>query len=188
MYCIEDLRLPMPSHLAAVSSSSSIVSLWHHRLGHLSFSRLQTLISNGSLGCVPQLHHVDCFDCHLSKQTTLPFNVSLHSSANAFDLIHSDVWTLPITSLSGSKYYVLFVDDHTRYTWVYIIRAMSDVLKVYTEFTTMIHTHFSKHIKVFRSDSGGEYRSASFIQLLKSHGTLPQLSCPDTPQQNGVAE
>jgi len=59
---------------------------------------------------------------------------------------------------------------------------------VYVQFSTMVYTHFSNRIKVFRSDSSGEYHSKKFLDLLKSHDTLPQLSCPHTPQQNGVFE
>jgi hypothetical protein len=52
----------------------------------------------------------------------------------------------------------------------------------------MIHTQFSSPIKIFRSDSGGEYLSNKFHQFLTSEGTLAQLSCPGAHTQNGVAK
>jgi hypothetical protein len=52
----------------------------------------------------------------------------------------------------------------------------------------MIHTQLSTPIKVFRSDSGGEYLSDVFRQFLSSESTLAQLSCPGAHAQNGVAE
>ncbi|KAG9458196.1 hypothetical protein H6P81_002704 [Aristolochia fimbriata] len=52
----------------------------------------------------------------------------------------------------------------------------------------MVHTQFLKNIKKFRSDSRGEYVFQKFRALLNSHGTQHQLSCPYTPQQNGVVE
>ena len=52
----------------------------------------------------------------------------------------------------------------------------------------MVHTQFFTSIKIFRSDSGGEYLSDLFRQFLISEGTLPQLSCPGAHPQDGVAE
>jgi hypothetical protein len=52
----------------------------------------------------------------------------------------------------------------------------------------MVHTQFSASIKKFRSDSGGEFLSDNFRQLLTAEDTLAQLSCPSAHAQNGVAE
>ena len=89
--------------------------------------------------------------------------------------------------MGGALYYVIFVDDYSHYSWTYLLHSRSYFLKVYIEFVTMIKTQFSKTIKIFRSKSGGKYLSKPFLNFLKSQGTLPQLSCPDTPQQNGIA-
>lgn len=93
-----------------------------------------------------------------------------------------------MVSKGGNKYYVIFVDDHSRYTWIYFMRRYSELLYIYKSFARMIHTHFSAPIKIFRSDSSGEYLSNSFRQFLTSKGTLAQLSCTGAHAQNGVAE
>jgi len=91
-----------------------------------------------------------------------------------FDLIHSDMWgPAPISSFSAYNYYVCFVDDYSRYTWIYLMRNRFELLQIYTDFTNMIHNQFHKHIKVFRSDGVREYLSSSMNNILKSHGTIP---------------
>jgi len=64
----------------------------------------------------------------------------------------------------------------------------SEFCAIYTSFVRMIHIQFSTPIKVFRSDSGGEYLSSAFRQFWASEGTLPQLSCSGAHAQNGVTE
>src|SRR3954471_18438929 len=94
----------------------------------------------------------------------------------------------PVSSISGYSYYICFIDDFSRYTWVYLLRHKSEVFQEYTDFTNMIQTQFQKRIKIFRSDGAKEYLSSSMQNLLKTHGTIHQQSCPHTHQQNGTAE
>jgi transposase InsO family protein len=93
-----------------------------------------------------------------------------------------------LVSKGGNKYYVIFVDDNSRYTWIYFMKRRYVLLSIYKSFARMIHTQFSALIKNVRSDSGREYLSYSFRQFLTSEGTLPQLSCPGAHAQNGVAK
>ena len=90
--------------------------------------------------------------------------------------------------LFRSRYYVSFIDDYTRFTWVFLMKQKSDFLTVYTNFRALVKTQHSATIKCFRSDLGGEYTSNDFLNLLASDGTIHQSSCTDTPQQNGLAE
>ncbi|KAG9454499.1 hypothetical protein H6P81_007403 [Aristolochia fimbriata] len=141
--------------------------------------------TSSALLCLP----VQCINCKLGKHTALPFHTSETHSLAPFDVIHSDIWgSAPIATMGGSSYYVIFVDDYSRFVWVYLLHARSEFYNAYVNFSTMVRTQFSKSIKVFCLDSGGEYVSHIFRSLLQSHGTLHQLSCPYTPQQNGVAE
>jgi transposase InsO family protein len=110
-------------------------------------------------------------------------------SSAPFDLVHSDVWgPAPIPTMGGSRYFVIFVDDYSRYTWLYLLQNRFELPKIYSEFQRMVQTQFSRNIKFFRSDNAMEYRESTFLTTLKQNGTLPHHSCPNTSQQNGHAE
>ena len=146
-----------------LSHLSSDFYLWHSRLGHVSASRLRFLVSTGDLGNLNSQDISDCSGCKLAKFSALPFHKSVSSSLAPFDLVHSDVWgPAPVSTKGGSRYYVSFVDDFTRYTWVYLMKRRSDFLSIYRDFRALVKTQHSAVIKCFRCDLGGEYTSNDF--------------------------
>ena len=127
--------------------------------------------------------------CQFGKQTTLPFNNNVSHYLSHFDLIHYDVWgPSPITTQGGSRYFVIFVDDFSRYPWIYLFKNRYELYQIYRDFTKMIEAQFSKPIKVFRSDNAQEYKAHEFTSILHQFGTVPHSSCAGTSQQNGRAE
>lgn len=110
-----------------LNSSSSSFYLWHSRLGHVSASRLKYLASTGALGKLQTSDISDCCGCKLAKFSALPFTKSVSVSYSPFDLVHSDVWgPSPVFTKGGSRYYVSFIDDYTRYCWVYLMKNRSE--------------------------------------------------------------
>lgn len=104
-------------------------------------------------------------------------------------LIHSDVWgPSPKSSISGYRWFVIFVDDCTRMTWIYLLKQKNEVIHIFQQFHKMIQTQYSKKIKILRSDNGGEFVNHKFHEYFKKHGLIHETTCPQTPQQNGVAE
>ena len=95
----------------------------------------------------------------MAQQPTLYFNNNDSFSHTSFDLIHFDIWgPNPTTTVGGSKYFVIFVDDFSRYTWIYLMHNRSELAQIYCTFAQMISTQFSKAIKIFRTDNAMEYR------------------------------
>ncbi|RVW39374.1 Retrovirus-related Pol polyprotein from transposon RE1 [Vitis vinifera] len=193
MFLVNNLHLPpvapvsVAAATAAVSSLPSL-ALWHSRLGHAPSSRVQQLVSRGLLGSVSK-DNFDCTSCQLGKQPSLPFNNSDSISKSIFELIHSDVWgPSPVASIGGSRYFVVFIDDYSRYSWIFPMKSRSEILSIYSNFAKMVETQFSKRIKTFQSDNALEYTQHAFQALLHSYGTIHHLTCPGTSQQNGRAE
>ena len=134
MFPVDNLRLPLvaPVSVVATAAVSSIPSLalWHARLGHASSSRVQQLASRGLLGSV-STENFDCVSCQLGKQPALPFNSNESISTDIFDLIHSDVWGPSlVSSIGGFRYFVIFVDDYSRYSWIFHMKHRSELVQV----------------------------------------------------------
>jgi len=144
---------------------------------------------NPVMKSIPENLLQPCESCAHSKSHKLPFPSSTTTYAESFDLVHSDVWgPSPVLSRLGYKYFLLFIDHATRYTWVFFIRNKSDVPMMIRNFVTFVETQFCKTIKIFRSDSGGEYTQTSLLEFFRAKGILTQRTCPHTPEQNGVVE
>ena len=138
---------------------------------------MHTLISSGQLGHVVSGKE-DCLSCQIAKQPALSFNKSTSFSTAPFELIHSDIWgPSPTPTMGGSRYFVIFVDDFTRYTWLYLLKHRSELKQIYYDFSAMVKTQFSSTIKTFRSDNAMEYLDSAFISFLRSHGTQIHRSC-----------
>jgi transposase InsO family protein len=95
---------------------------------------------------------------------------------------------MPSTSISGYVYYVSFIDDYSRKTWVYFLKSKDEVFDKFKEFKPLIENLSERKIKILKSDNGGEYTSKEFVNFCKDAGIKRKLTTPYNPQQNGVAE
>jgi hypothetical protein len=76
------------------------------------------------------MKHDFCHVCQLDKHTRLPFCSSSHCAEHPFVLIHLGLWTSPIVSVSGSKYYLSILDDFTHYLWTFLLKLKSDTFTI----------------------------------------------------------
>jgi transposase InsO family protein len=163
--------------------------VWHQRLGHLSNTVFHQVMSLQQLPVYGSLKNLNVWEsCQLGKSKQLPFSSSSRCTKSPLELINSDVWTSPVSSMSGCRFYVIFVDDYSRYSWLYPIINKSSVFQCFVKFKLLAEKQFSADIKQLQSDNGGESTSHSFKEFLSQHGILHRLTCPHTSQQNGVAE
>ena len=105
--------------------------MWHRHLGHPNSDVLHTLFNSGLLGnksCSSIDLSFDCTSCKLGKSKVLPFPHHASRASQCFELIHSDVWGIaPVVSHAHYKYFVTFIDDFSRFTWVYFLWAKGEV-------------------------------------------------------------
>jgi hypothetical protein len=163
-------------------------SFWHHRLRHLGREALSELIKTSVISCnKDDLSHV-CHACQLGHHVRLPFGLSSSRAKHNFDLIHCDLWTFPIVSVSGYKYYLVVLDDCSHYIWTFPLHLKSNTFPTLTNFYAHVHTQFGTTVKSVQCDNGREFDNSPARTFFLSQGATLRMSCPYTSQQNGKAE
>ncbi|PKU84173.1 Retrovirus-related Pol polyprotein from transposon TNT 1-94 [Dendrobium catenatum] len=183
------IRTPSPTATnPALHSTVHGSDPWHDRMGHPSKQILASIAARNQQLNIG-FNSFSCHWCNTNKSHKLPFPISASRKIASLDLIHSDVWgPAPMASVTGYLYYVIFVDDYSRFTWLFPMFHKSEVYNIFVAFKTQIENLTSRKIKSIRTDGGGEYMSNKFTQFLQTNGITHQISCPHTPEQNGVAE
>lgn len=121
-----------------------------------------------------------CVNCQMGKSCKLPFEKS-----NSI----SKLWgPMPILSSQHFKFYAIFVDDFSQFTWLYPLKRKSYFWECFIEFQKLVENQIDKRINFFQSDSGAEFNSKASLSLLHNYSIQSQIFCPNTLEQNGVAE
>jgi hypothetical protein len=103
-------------------------------------------------------------------------------------LIHCDLWTSPVLSISGYKYYLVILDDYSHFLWTFPLRLKSDTLPTLTQFFAWVSTQFRRSVCTLQCDNGREFDNHAARSFFLTHGVQLRLSCPYTSAQNGRAE
>ena len=105
------------------------------------------------------------------------------------EIVHTDLCgPIQTPSLTGCVYFMTFIDDFSRKTWLYLLKQKSEAFDVFKKFKSMVENESGRTIKILRSDRGGEYKLNEFIEFCDLHGIKRQFTARYTPQQNGVVE
>jgi hypothetical protein len=162
---------------------------WHSRLGHPAPPILNKIKHLAKLPITSSSSPESlCEPCLLAKSKCLPFSASNNVTKEPLEIIHSDLWSSPMPSINGCRYYVVFIDNHSRFTWIYPLHHKSETFACFVKFKSLAGNLLSKKIKSFQSDGGGEFTFNQFKQYLSSNGILHRISYPYTAAQNGLAE
>ena len=125
---------------------------------------------------------------NLVGKDRLSYPTSTSYTTTAFQLVHFDLWTSPIVSFSGYKYYLVVLDDYSHYSWTFPLRNKSDTCATIQRFYQFVLTQFHVSIQCLQCDNGGEFLTNALRDFFSQRGTCFRLSCPHTSPQNGKAE
>nr|KYP63355.1 Retrovirus-related Pol polyprotein from transposon TNT 1-94 [Cajanus cajan] len=192
--CDQGLYVMDQGPQALLTTSSSLpracFELWHSSLGRVNFDVINKLNQQGYLNVSSILPNpIYCTTCQMAKSKRLVFYDNNKRASAVLDLIHCDLWgPSPVASVAGYSYFVIFVDDFSRFTWFYPLRHKSNFYDVLVRFKVFVENQFSRFIKVFQSDNGTEFTNNKVQDLFASSGVLHRFSCPHTQAQNGRVE
>ncbi|CAI5960972.1 unnamed protein product [Closterium sp. NIES-64] len=176
--------------------------LWHHRLGHPSLLRLRGMASRllvsglpRSLPPLPQGPGPACVPCVEGRQRAAPHSSQFPPTEAPLQTLHMDVWgPARVRGQSHKRYFLLVVDDYSRYTTVFPLRSKGDVTEVLIDWIRaarlQLRQSFGSDFPVLRlhSDRGGEFSSGLLRAYCRARGIRQTFTLLDSPQQNGIAE
>jgi len=131
-----------------------------------------------------------CETCIHTKQQQKVVRTKASRTSTPFELVHSDLCGPIKHSIGGAQYYIIYIDDCTRYTEVYFLvtKSAEEISAKFRHYQAWVETQGFR-IKRFRSDNGtGEYSNSVFLGLLGEKGITFEPSPPYTQHKNGTAE
>ena len=156
-------------------------NMWHKKLGRPALSIVNQILDSCNIARTQKIRLYFCNSCQLAKSHRLSFSLSPSIAVKLFELIHTNLWGPSLVRfISGARYFLLFIDDHTRFTWFYLLKTKCETYPTFLKFQALIENQFNTKIKVFQSDWGGEFRYFSI--LFSNLGIVHRLSCSYTSQ------
>ncbi|CAI7767649.1 unnamed protein product, partial [Closterium sp. NIES-54] len=200
LYTLSTESSPVSASGQVAASSQAL--LWHHRLGHPSLPRLRGMASRvlvsglpRSLPPLPPGPAPTCVPCVEGRQRAAPHSSEFPPTEAPLQTIHMDVWgPARVHGQGHERYFLLVVDDYSRYTTVFPLRSKGEVTEVLIDWIRaarlQLRESFGSDFPVLRlhSDRGGEFSSALLGAFCRAQGIRQTFTLPASPQQNGIAE
>ena len=128
--------------------STSDAHLWHLDLGHINSNNIQRLVKDGLLELL-DFNEFPIYESYLEgKMTKRPFNAKANRANDLLELMHSDVCgPMPTQAKGGYEYFITFIDDYSRFGYVYLMKRKAEAFEKFKEFRAEVENQFGKHIK-----------------------------------------
>ncbi|CAI7876740.1 unnamed protein product [Closterium sp. NIES-53] len=176
--------------------------LWQHRLGHPSLPRLRGMHSHllvsglpRSLPPLPPSLAPPCLPCIEGWQRAAPHSSLFSPTSAPLQTLHMDVWSpARVSGHNRERYFLLVVDDYTRYTMVFPFRCKGEVPDVLIPWIRAVRLQlgerFREDLLVLRLhyERGGEFSYDLLRDFCHGEGILQSFMLPASPQENGIAE
>jgi len=186
-------KLSQPSNVTYACKIDTSSNKWHRRLGHLNRSSMKFLRDKHAQGLnFDDPSEQPCEVCVKGKQARLPFYTDVKKerrTSKPLQLVHTDICgPMETTSIGGSKYFILFIDDYSRKLSIYFLKYKNEALDTFKIYKAYMEKQTGHRILAIRSDNGREFINEDFRKFLQKEGIKHQSTVPYSPQQNGLAE
>ena len=126
--------------------------------------------------------------CSMTKITRKSYK-SVERDSKLLELIHSDICEFEgILTREGNRYFITFIDDFSKYSYVYLMKNKSDTFEKLSIFIKEVENNFGKNIKRFMTDREKEYDTLVLNNYIQSLGIVHEITPPYSPSSNEVAE
>lgn len=181
------MKVVLPDNYCMFINTNTDLQTWHERLCHQNLRHVEKFLKNRQIP-VDTTNKSVCDGCMYGKMARLPFHSREIRAESPGQIVHADVCgPIPEASIGGSRYFVTFKDDFTKYRQVYFLKEKSDVKEVTKKYLQEAKTT-GHTIKQLMTDGGTEFVNNEMKAVLSTHGVQHRVTMPYSPQQNGAAE
>ena len=180
--------------LHAMSSvlNSPVADLWHYKFGNMNFDALRQAFRDQLVEGLPDVgaRQRKCISClHEKQHREAILKASNRHASELLKLVHSGpCGPMQTRSLGGALYFMLIIDDSSRFTWVYFLQRKDEAFQCFKNWKTYVEKDSNKQVKAIRADKGGEFTSNAFIRFCTENGICRELANIGSPWENGVVE
>lgn len=186
-------RTASAAQAAAAQTQDTQAELWHKRMGHLGYHSLGKLINmTNGVNCTQTAISEQpglCEGCMMGRQAREPRHTRQTTSTVPLYRLHADVCgPLPVTSLTGKRYFLVVVDEATRFSAVQTLASKDEAAEGLTAIVAQLERMVGRSVQRIRTDRGGEFMAHELRDHWRALGVIHEPTAAYSPESNGRAE